>query len=45
LLGLLHCGGLIVVKDFSVRRIPVGFLHVLVVLSPSVAELFERGFF
>jgi hypothetical protein len=45
LLARLHCGGLIVVKDCSVRRIPVGFLHVVVVLSPLVAELFERGFF
>jgi hypothetical protein len=45
LLSHLHCGGLIVVKDCSVRRIPVGFLHVVVVLSPLVAEVFERGFF
>jgi hypothetical protein len=45
LLARLHCGGLIVVKDCSVRRIPVGFLHVVVVFSPLVSELFERGFF
>jgi len=44
LLARLHSGGLIVVKDCSVRRIPVGFLQVVVVFSPLVSELFERGF-